>query len=400
MPELGEDDYYITYHIGNNDSYLSNLEIENNNPLFYNSSKGLKLSNIHVDGYLFEGWYDGEGTSAVQVKEIPKGTTGDVELYAHWTKVVYEVSFASDMYPVDSIKYTIDQEIDLVKPAIDKYTFVGWSDKNGNMWNKIPVGTTGNFTLYANWASNRNKAVAVSSLEDPIIIEDADNGLILFTYEIGTIENVPLFTTLNLNCVNGIISTHSQTEETSISTTTAKTVAQTISNATTNSASWTLSNNWNKTTEVSQSYLDQTSQTREEAETLAKSSTDTYNLSTSFGGTNTHTKTNAGSFTLSGNQSHSETNTTETGQNFNLSVDGKYSSEMSAEIPLEGVKLGGKKSFELGVGADYGNYVKNTQTGTDSWSNSVEISKEFSDTHTSEKTWNTSAGYETAVLQV
>ncbi len=401
LPVLGDDEYYITYNLSNNDSYLAGIDIENTNPLYCSSDKGLKLSNIHVDGYVFEGWYDGEGTSAVQVKEIAKGTTGAVELYAHWTKTVYEVSFASDMFPVDSIQYTVDQEVALAKPTIDKYTFVGWSDKDGNLWSKIPVGTTGNFILYANWSSNRNKATAVDELAEPIILEDSNNGVILFTYEIGTIENVPLFTTLNLNCVNGIISTHSQTNEKSISNTNAKTIAQSISNATTNSSSWTLSNNWNKTTEVSQKYLDQTSQTREEAETLSKSHSDTYNLGISQGGSVTNAITDTGSYKLSKNRSHSETTTTEKGQSFNLSVDNKYSTEaeLGAEAKLGiddlslGAKAGLKAGYELNTGVDYGNYVKHTTSGTDSWSETAEMSREVSKSKTASKTWNTEEGF-------
>lgn len=400
VAKLEKSEYSITYYVDNNDNYLQQQTINNSNPTSYTSEEGLVLKDLIVNGYNFKGWYTAQ-TGGDRVTEITAGTKGAKILYAQWEKEPYTIHFKSDMVPVADRTYTTDQEVVLATPKMDKYTFVGWSDKDGKVFSSIPAGTTGDITLYANWASNRNKASKVSELKDPIILEDSEKGLFLFTYEIGAIENVPLFTTLKLNCVNGIITENSKTNEKVISTEQAKKVAQTISNATTNSSSWTLEKSWNNSTEVSQSYLDQTEQTREEAETLAKSQSNTYNLSTSLGGSNTNTSTSAGSFKLSGNKAHSETNTTETGQNFNLSVDAKYSRENSAGlslgIPIEGLKLGinagGKSTFEIGAGVDYGNYVKNTNSGTDSWSNSAEISGQESHSNTNEKTWNTTEGY-------
>lgn len=167
------------------------------------------------------------------------------------------------------------------------------------------------------------KAAPVSTLEEPIICEDSDAGVMLFTYEIGAIKNVSLFTILKLNCVNGVITTHSKTE------------------------------------------------------TLSKSTSDTYNLSSSSGGSKSTVNTAAGAFELSQNMSHTDTSTVETGQNFELSVNGKLSGEVSASIPiaeLAGANIGGKKSYEIGGGINYGNYIKKTETGTDSWSGGLDLS--------------------------
>ncbi len=396
IPKLEKDEYAITYHIHNNDNYLESLVIDNPNPASYSKEDGLVLQDLIVKGYNFVGWFTAQ-TGGTQVTEIPVGATGTKVLYARWEKAEYTVQFDSDMSPQASFTYTTGQEMTLPKPVLDKYTFVGWSDKAGNIWDTIPAGTAQDLILYANWSSNRNKAVAKGTLEDPIICEDSKSGLILFTYEIGEIQNVPLFTTLNLQCANGIITTVSKTETEEISSTQATTIAQTISNATTNSASWTLENNWNNTTEVSQTYLDQTGQTREEAESLAKSESGTYNLSSSNGGSGSFTDTSTGAYSLSMNKGHSNTSTTESGQNFDLSVDAKFSSETSigASIPIEIVNLdvGQKYGFEIGAGVDYGNYAKHTNTGTSSWSADESISRENSRTLTAEKNWNTSEGY-------
>lgn len=396
IPKLEKNEYSITYHIHNNDNYLESIAIENPNPTTYAKEEGLVLQDLMVKGYNFVGWFTAQ-TGGTQVTEIAAGITGNKTLYAHWEKVVYTVQFESTMVPQASFTYTASQEMTLPNPLLDRYTFVGWSDKNGVIWETIPQGTTQDLILYANWSSNRNRAVAVDKLEDPIICEDSEAGLMLFTYEIGEIQNVPLYEIMRLNCVNGIISTISTTTTSEISTTQAKSIALTISNATTNSSSWTLENNWNKNTEVSQKYLDQTGQTREEAESLAKSESGTYNLTTDNGGSEGTVKNKNGSFSLSGNKAHSDSNTTETGQNFGLSVDAKFSNETSASasIPIEIVELdvGIKNTFEIGAGADYSNYTKNTNTGTDSWSNNIDISRERSKTTTSEKNWNTSEGY-------
>ena len=380
IPALQKDEYSITYYIDNNDDYLKSYGIENPNPAIYTRQDGLFLQDLLVDGYNFVGWYTAS-VGGNKVTIIYPDETGNKIFYARWEKLVYTVQFASDMVPVSTMNYTVGEEKVLPKLSLDKYTFIGWSDDSGNVWASIPKGATGNIILYANWASNRNKAEAVSKLANPIIAEDSSSGLILFTYEIGKIKNVPLFTTLNLNCVNGIISTTSMTEIDEISSTQAKTIAQTISNATTNSSSWTLSSDWNNTTEVSQTYLDQNSITREEAETLAKSSSNTYNLASSSGGSVGSTNTVGGSYNLSQNKSHSQTLSDEITSSIDVSV--KESAEVG--IPFATVKA------EIGVDVGYEN--KLTATGTDAWSSSAEIGGNHSNTTTAEKNWNTTAGF-------
>lgn len=398
IPVLSGNEYSITYYVTGNDNYLASLNIENPNQDMYSSytpdDDTIILRNLKSPaGYRFLGWFNGEGQNAVQVTEIPQGSKRDWELFAHWEKIVYTVDFASDMVPVASIKYTTDKAAALPTPKLDKYTFVGWSDSAGNVWNQIPVGTSGDLTLYANWSSNRNKATAVKSLQEPIILEDSENGMLLFTYEIGTIENVPLFTTLKLNCVNGIITEHSKTEENSISSTQAKTVAQTISNATTNSASWTLEKNWNESTEISQSYLDQTGQTQEQVESIAISKQNTFNLTGSLGGSSGTTDTTSGSFKLSGNKSHSDTTTNTNSTKVGLSVDGKISSEKNAGVDAKVVDAGKKTGWQIGAGFDYEKTKTTTTSGTDAWSVGAEIAGEKIHTTSNEKTWNTTAGF-------
>ncbi len=388
VPKLEKNEYSITYHMHHNDNYLESIAIENPNPVTYSKEDGLVLQDLIVKGYNFVGWFTAQ-TGGTQVTQIPAGSTGNKTLYAHWEKVVYTVQFESTMVPQASFTYTTGQEKTLPSPRLDRYTFVGWSDKDGKMWSTIPVGTAQDLILYANWSSNRNQAVAVDTLDDPIICEDSESGLILFTYEIGEIRNVPLYEIMRLNCVNGIISSVSTTVSEEISTTQAETIAQTISNATTNSSSWTLENNWNNSTEVSQTYLDQTNQSREDVESLAKSESGTYNLSSSNGGNSSTVVTEGGSYKKSENNGKTNTNTTEKGQDVALSVDAKV--HAGVEVPIEVVKV--NAGYEISGGADYSNYGHKTNTGTKEWSATTEDYEYDSNTTTDEKIWNTSEGY-------
>lgn len=304
-------------------------------------------------------------------------------------KTEFSIQYACDMVPQADDTYTYGVEKLLPIPALDKYTFVGWSDKEGKLWKTIPAGTTGDMVLYANWSSDRAKAEAVKNLGEPIVCEDSENGLILFGYEIGTIKNIPLYTTLRLHCANGLISTVSMTNQNTISVTDAKTVANKISNATTNSSTWTLSKDWKKTTEVSQSYLDQTGESREEAEQNATSSTGTYNVAQSKTGKKSTTDTNGGTYNLSINNGHSNTQTTENSESYELGVNAKISSEVSAGFAGTGSKVGA----EIGASANYGESSKETSSGTDSWGVSFEESGTNSHSSVEESTWNTSSGY-------
>ncbi len=402
--------YSITYNLTNGDAYLAQQVLDNSkNPTAYvTSNEPIRLVNLEdPDGYLFLGWFDGSGSTAEQIKEIPANAKGNYQLYAHWEKKVYTATFVSDILPKEEIQFTVDQCKPLDPPKddgdfhLDKYTWVGWSDSEYKIWDEIPVGTARDITLYANWSSYRNQAKAVDKLEDPLIVEDSANGQILFTYKIGTIENVPLFTTLQLQCVNGLITTVEVTNQTAISEENAKTVAEAIAHATTDSASWTMDKTFTQQTEISESYMEETGMTQSESMSLATSSEGTFNIGSSYGGSRGNTNTIGGSYSVTNNQAHSTTNTHETGQDVKLSVNGKYSKENSTEgsagIDIDilelGAKAGSKTSYEIGAGAEYSNYSKNTTSGTDSWSSGSEFTLENSASFTSEKTWNTDVGY-------
>lgn len=347
-------------------------------------------------------------------------------------KSEYSIQYVCDMVaPGD----TTFKETDTYKPTktkvlqipkMDTYKFLGWSDKNGRMYGtEIPEGTTGDLVLYANWASDRNKAEPVAKLGDPIICEDSDNGQILFVYEIGKIKNIPLFETQDLLVKDGIVTSNSIIKQTSITKSNAEEIGKTIANTTTNSSTWSLSKDWNESTSVSEEWAQQQGMTTEEAEQFCKNNSNSYNLTNSSGGSSSVVSSDNSVYRITGNQAHSDTNTSETQKYASLKVDGKYSNsttisaELSSElnanvsaglkIPLKvgegniGGSIGGSigstvgasntSSWEIGAGAETSKYTKDVNTGTDSWENGVDISNSKSTTSSSEKTWNSSQGY-------
>lgn len=342
IPVLASDQYQIVYHLDANDSYLQQVEIENANPGYYSSQKGLKLANLNVKGYVFDGWYDGPGASGTLVKEIPAGETGEKELYARWSPVKYKVSFDSPLVPVDSLTYTVDQGATLTDPEWFGYTFAGWSDDYGNIVKRIKPGTSGNITLHANWTSKRNQTVPVSKLGNPIIEEDVENGRYLFAYEIGRIENVPLYTIKDFGNRSGITVKETTSTSGSISETSANTIAEMISNATTRSSSWTLSEEWSSSTTISEEHSSEVGSEVIDSASQSFSETGKWNISAGSGG--------------------EKSSTTSSG------VSSKISAELSAKVGAGPYEVSGKLGSE--------------------------VSTEDKVSQTSKRNWNVNKGYE------
>jgi len=343
-------DYAISYNVTGNDSYLKGLTIENPNPETYPSSVGLKLKNLEVEGYVFDGWYDGPGANADVVKEIPAGSEGEMQLYARWSPIEYTINFHNPLQDTDPKTYTVNKGTTLTNPEWYRYIFIGWSDEQGNLVTEIPKGTTGDMTLYANWTSMRNQTVPVSSLGDPIIVEE--DGQILFAYHIGRIENVPLAVIENFQWQSsgGITWEKEVSREVTIGEENATTIGETVSQATTNSAAWTLSQ------ETSQNYQISDSTTQEASAEVTKSAEAQL--------------ANTGKFSLGYETGGSKTTTTEWG------VSGKvgfgYSSKKKADASIMGVGMEGEKGWN--VNGEIGGHYDKTESNT--------------------KTWNASTGYE------
>ena len=362
-PMLTGHNHAVTYDVSNGDSYLMGLEsqgrIENGNPGSFAEETGLTLKNLSVPGYRFLGWYDlPSGSNAASVKAIAKGTAEDVQLYAHWEKIPYIVQFESPagspvLQVVPDKTYTVDTGLTLPNLKLDRYTFMGWSNDEGELVSRIEKGSTGNLVLTANWTSQRNQTKPVKSIQDPLIVRDDDQGVITFAYELGIIENVPLFKIKDLyNTGAGVSVEYGETNSGSIGTTEAQAIAETVSNTTTRSASWTLAKEWNQSYNLSHDHMSEVGGSIDLSHTTGRSSTGTWNIGGSLGGTKTTTTEN--------------------------SISGKIHSDVeigaTGSLPLEG--LG--DLVELESKYKYGG----------------EIGGEHKKTKSDQKTWNLNAGYE------
>lgn len=407
IPALTGTNYSITYDLFGSDTYLAKIGVENSNPNTYISEVGVLLEDVSSPGYVFKGWKTSDDK---QVSKIDANTVGNIKLYAQWEKVIYNVLFDSPDVPVESATYTVDSGITLTAPSWYGYTFVGWSNDNGFIVSRIKEGTTGNITLHANWTSNRNRATSYTSYGDPIIIEDSKSGQFLFVYDIGKIDNVPLYQI-------GFIGNHQRLDMTvsyeytdTITSEQAELIANTVSNATTRSSGWTLSEEWNQIYASEEESQDLQTKSEERTDSEGNTVGGKYFVSNSNGGS-TYVSNESG-----GSNSSSSKVTTDRSFGINSSydkstekyVDGKLSVsnslEVSAgvEVPIgivnvnAGIKAtttmgaelssGRKDSTASHVDSSYSDYV-----GTVNTSNS---SSYFTTVKNNSNTWNSDEGYE------
>ena len=416
----------ITYNIVNEAKhpYLKTLQIDVSALDFSyvpGETKVLKNLDLGKYGYTFDGWYDGFGDGAAQIKEIPASATENIELYAHVTEMVYDITYNLYQTPVTSAPssaqqhYTVSKgNSNLYNPEINNYKFLGWYDNDGTEYKTIPIGTTGNITLNAYYTSLRNLAVSKND-SNPIILEDQNTNVVYFTYEIGEIRNIPLNADKpfwEIQSVAGLSQQVSETYTTSITNSEAENVSKTISDMTSNSSTWTLSENWNDVTTVNKTWAKSIQKDTEVCKTEATTSSGTLSISAQNGGSTYH-KTEDGSTVY---DYDTKTVTKDKGHQFDASLSGNYtnktevnlgaSSEYGAtdsygytskskdneynhsasgsdkDAVSSGIKY--ENGFEVNAGLKYG-YHNNTNTVTKTGTDKVTVNSEIDENTSS---WN------------
>ena len=115
-------------------------------------------------GYIFNGWYLDEGTWNTLLTAdafADKAVDADLTVYAKYTPIkyalTYELGGAEQSNPAE---YTIEQQLVLQDAVKQHYDFVGWytDAELTTPISEIPVGTTGNMTLYPKFAPTAYKA--------------------------------------------------------------------------------------------------------------------------------------------------------------------------------------------------------------------------------------------------
>lgn len=397
--------YSIIYHISNGDEYLAQQTIQNDNPATYTSEQGVsKFANPSVPGYQFLGWYDlPSGDAAENIKSIPAGTTGNIDLYARWEKLTYKVNFSSELIPVASETYTVDEEHVLPSPKLDGYIFSGWSDDNGNVIKNIPAGTVGAKTYTANWISERNQAWTYKDYGTPLMYEDSDTNTILFVYNIGEIRNVPLSVVHDFGKINsnGVTKTHTETFKKSISQDCMDKYTNTVKKATTDSYSWTLAKEWSDSTTVNESWAKENSVTQEQINSYYKNQSNNWYVSSGSSGSDSITQSDSSSSSamLSSvrNKKTDNKHSTSTETNVSANLDIKNTTTIGAKVPVDFVSISAENKTEIGLGLSASRTDKESTSSrvqTDNTdSASYNSSKSSSTTKNSTASWNNESGY-------
>ena len=121
------------------------------NPDTYTVNDSVSLMSPTKDGYLFTGWFYDQELSIGPISTIPRGSTGNIDVYARFLKI-YSIEYDpngginSEFNP---IAYTVDDELVLYPAERTGYDFVGW-EYNGEIIDTIS-GLAGNILLKAVW---------------------------------------------------------------------------------------------------------------------------------------------------------------------------------------------------------------------------------------------------------
>ncbi len=139
-------------------------------------------------GYEFNGWYIENNLTLLEYNEstgtyiLPAGYSSDIIIYGDFSLIEYSINYIN--LPAGSnsnapTTYTINDSIDFtqITPYIYASEFLGWfydADFTQPV-TTIPVGTTGDLTIYANFVE---KKVTISFNEqfDPIVVEYGSTG--------------------------------------------------------------------------------------------------------------------------------------------------------------------------------------------------------------------------------
>ena len=123
------------------------------NPATYTEGTGLVLADASKDGYTFIGWYT-DSFYTDKITEISAEKTGDITLYAKFTKILetYSITYVVDGgVHSNPENYTEGSAVALTNAMKTGYTFEGWylDEEYNEQITEISAEQKGNLTLYA-----------------------------------------------------------------------------------------------------------------------------------------------------------------------------------------------------------------------------------------------------------
>jgi len=160
-------------------SYTLNGGTNGSNPTGYTvETDTITLNPATKTGYTFNGWYSNSEFTGDAVTSIPKGSTGNITLYAKFTVNQYTITFDSNGgSAVSAITQDFGSSVTQPSdPTLAEYTFEGWFTDDSTFLNEYTFATmpAQNITLYAYWVAvpanqstvtfNSNGGSAVSAI--------------------------------------------------------------------------------------------------------------------------------------------------------------------------------------------------------------------------------------------
>lgn len=329
---------------------IATQAVVNPNERGYHSGEGYYLKDLKCKGLSFKGWYDAAGN---HISEIPAGAKRDYELYAHWVADRYTLTYKTYKnlpmptekgdVTTESKRFTVFEGVpNLWDPDVKDYVFLGWYQDDGTEATEVPVGTAEDVTLKGYCTSRRNLAVSKQD-NNPIILEDRENHVVYFTYEIGEIRNIPLNPDKpfwSIESVAGLSQQVSETYTTTISTTEASSISKVISDMTVSSNTWTLAETWDEVIHNNESCSQTHAEESEDCKSMSATSSNSFSVTDQNGGSSYH-KSEDGSTVY---DYDSKTETKDKGHQFDASLSGTYANKMSANLG---------QSTEFGTEASY-----------------------------------------------
>lgn len=170
-PVYGQDDRYLVFYNSNGGEgvVLDPTGYDEGAPVSLRSPE----NTLQRIGYEFGSWNtraNGSGSSYTPAATLPM-PRGGLELWAHWTPIVYTVSLdtGGGSLPggiTSPLSYTIESpELVLPIPNRSDYRFDGWfanSSFTGQVQSSIPEGSTGNRSYYAKWTQYGSSTISMS----------------------------------------------------------------------------------------------------------------------------------------------------------------------------------------------------------------------------------------------
>lgn len=154
-------EYNIQYNLNGGNNSASNKSTYT-----YSTESKVPLYDPTRSYYTFENWYKDPSLTVPFGKEIPKGQSGELKLYAKWKADLYAVKFYDG--DVEFTEYEKSRSVEkgisaneMPKPSKDGYVFLHWAN-NGQKKESVPAGHEP-IALKAEWKEVSYKVKYVSN---------------------------------------------------------------------------------------------------------------------------------------------------------------------------------------------------------------------------------------------